>query len=141
VEFHLCPVSMDPPLLLVCVDKQSRTLPALRYSQAFVVNILAEGADEISQRFASKHPAKFAGLRWVPSLVGAPVLADHVIAHAECRLHRAVDAGDHEVLFGRIEHGLVYDRSPLVYYRRSYATWPAMSTDSGDPGRHLTCME
>src|SRR6266536_4037747 len=62
----VCSVSANPPLLLVCVDKRSQTLPSIQTSGAFVVNFLVAGREELSNRFASKDPDKLAGVAWEP---------------------------------------------------------------------------
>jgi flavin reductase (DIM6/NTAB) family NADH-FMN oxidoreductase RutF len=97
-------VSADPPLLLVCVDKRSQTLPSLRDCGAFVVNFLVHGRDAISNVFASKTEDKFLGLHWEASAVanGAPILVNDVLAYAECTVEREIDAGDHVILLGLI---------------------------------------
>lgn len=120
-------VSADPPLLLVCVGKGSRSLPALQQAQSFVVHFLDDSASELSSVFASRSQDKFAGLAWSPSEVanGAPVLREGVVAHAECRTHAEVDAGDHVILVGRIERGERRSGRPLMYYERQYGSWPA----------------
>lgn len=122
----LCSVSADPPLLLVCVDKQSQTLPAMQASNGFVVNFLAAGREVISNRFASKDPDKFSGLKTQPSQIagGAPILVDDVVAYAECVKHEVIEAGDHWIFVGRVEGGAVPGGTPLMYYRRTYAAWP-----------------
>ena len=124
-------VSADPPLLLVCVDKGSQTLPALQSACGFVVNFLAAGRGDLSNRFASKHTNKFEDVVWRPSEIcgGAPILADDVIAYAECLTEQVVEAGDHFIFVGRIEGGVVTDGAPLMYFRRCYAAWP-----SAEPG-------
>jgi flavin reductase (DIM6/NTAB) family NADH-FMN oxidoreductase RutF len=125
----ICSVSASPPLLLVCVDKRSQTLASIREAGSFVVNFLAAGREELSDRFAAKHPDKLAGVAWEPSRIaaGAPMLVDDVVAVAECVVTHEVDAGDHWVFIGGIEAGAVYERVPLLYYRRSYAAWPKPS--------------
>jgi flavin reductase (DIM6/NTAB) family NADH-FMN oxidoreductase RutF len=122
----ICSVSASPPLLLVCVDKRSQTLPAIRSAGSFVVNFLAAGREELSDRCASKRPDKLAGVAWQPSAIagGAPILVDDVVAVAECLVVREIDAGDHCIFIGGIEAGAVYERVPLMYYRRAYAPWP-----------------
>jgi flavin reductase (DIM6/NTAB) family NADH-FMN oxidoreductase RutF len=122
----ICSVSASPPQLLVCVDKRSQTLSAIRGARSFVVNILAAGREALSDRFASKHHDKLAGVTWEPSRVagGAPVLVDDVVAAAECLVTKEIDAGDHWIVVGTIEAGTVHDRVPLMYYRRVYASWP-----------------
>lgn len=119
-------LSTDPPLMLVSVDKTSRTLPALRHTGAFVVNFLKSGSESISNLFASKADDKFGGLQWSPAAGArqAPVLAQHCVAYAACIVTDTVDAGDHVIFIGRVEDGAVLGGAPLMYYRRTYAAWP-----------------
>jgi flavin reductase (NADH) len=122
----LCAVSLEPPLLLFCLDKRSGSLPAILETKAFVVNFLAAGRGELATRFASPTADKFAGTRWepAPAAKGAPVLVDDNIAHAECTLEQAIEAGDHFVLIGHIEEASCNGGTPLMYLRRTYAAWP-----------------
>src|SRR5688500_4762464 len=85
-------VSTDPPLVLVCIDKSSRTLPALLHSRAFAINFLSAGREALSNRFASKEPDKFAGLSFRPSSVakGAPIFHEDIVACAECNVTQTV---------------------------------------------------
>ncbi len=119
-------LSLDPPLMLISVDKTSRTLAALQHRKAFAINFLRSGADAVSTLFASKADDKFAGLAWKASQLagGSPLLVDHSVAIAECRLHDAFEAGDHHVFIGRVEGGSVLGGVPLMYYKRTYAAWP-----------------
>lgn len=118
-------VSMDPPMLLVCVALTSETLPVLRNAKRFVVNFLKSGEDPISNRFARKGSDKFDGIE-VHDHDGLPVLAEHTIAHAVCTTEFEVEAGDHIVLIGRVTHGDVSESgvAPLLYYQSKYAPWP-----------------
>jgi flavin reductase (DIM6/NTAB) family NADH-FMN oxidoreductase RutF len=118
-------VSADPPMLLVCVDKGSQTLPALRHSRSLVVHVLAENGREASDLFASKAEAKFEGLSWRPAALagGAPVLEDVALAHAECRVVQHVEAGDHWIVVARVEAAEVHGRRPLLYQRGTYSVW------------------
>jgi len=122
----VCAVSLEPPLLLFCLDKRSGSLPAIFESKAFVVNFLAAGRGDLATRFASPTADKFAGTRWEPSQVakGAPVLVDDNIACAECSLSQVVDAGDHFIFIGHIQAGASNGGTPLMYLRRTYASWP-----------------
>jgi flavin reductase (DIM6/NTAB) family NADH-FMN oxidoreductase RutF len=124
----VCPVSLAPPLLLVCVDRSARTLPVLRASAGFVVIFLAAGSHGLSEFFAGKQSDLFREVRWEPAAAagGAPVLVDHVVAHAECRITDQIEAGDHWVLIARVESASVRERQPLLYRRRRYASWPAV---------------
>ncbi|WP_037842496.1 flavin reductase family protein [Streptomyces sp. NRRL F-5126] len=121
----LSAVSMDPPLLLVCVDRRSRTLPALAATGAFVVNVLAEGADEVAMAFAGKSPRKFDAVRWTPSLLagGAPVLSGGCLGQAECVTVRSFDAGDHRILIGRMENVTTFPVRPLLYHNRAFSVF------------------
>jgi flavin reductase (NADH) len=122
----ICAVSLEPPLLLICIDKQSGSLPAFLESRSFVVNFLAAGRGELATRFASKGGDRFANVRWEPSRAagGAPVLVDDNVAHADCVLAQTVEAGDHVLLLGHIEGGSSNGGIPLMYLRRTYAAWP-----------------
>ena len=123
-------VSVDPPLVLVCLDQGSNTLSAIQRSGAFVVNFLAAAEAALSDRFASKGDDKFAALAYQPSVVaaGAPILADRVVGHAECLVHAEVPLGDHIAVVGRVEAGeAIPNAAPLMYFRRTYAPWPATS--------------
>jgi len=121
-------VSREPPLLLVCVEQTSRTLPAIRHSGAFVVNVIEAAQAAVARHFSSKVEDKFAALRWRSGAGGAPVLHEHSLAWAECRVEREIDAGDHVVVIGEIIHGGVSEhgeRAPLAYFRRSFGRFVA----------------
>jgi flavin reductase (DIM6/NTAB) family NADH-FMN oxidoreductase RutF len=123
-------VSLDPPLLLVCVDRTSRTLPALRHARAFAVNVLEAGQSRLARHFASKAEEKFAELAWRPGRDGMPILHDHCIAWAECRTRREIEAGDHLILVGEVVHGgAEEDRASLVYVRRGFGSVAALAPD------------
>ncbi len=125
-------VSADPPLLLVSVDKRSSTLPALQTTRKFVVNFLKQDRGPISDRFASKMTDKFDGVAWRPAANGMPVLHDDVLAWAECSLAQEVDSGDHILFIGSVENGEppAPGSQPLMYFRRTYASWPGPDGDS-----------
>ncbi len=115
-----CSLSLDPSLCMVGVDLRTESLPSIRESGAFAVNILAEGQDEISQRFASKAPDKFAGVPFRDGeVVGAPII-DGALAWIECRVHEILPGGDHIVLIGEIEGGDAREGTPLLYFRGTY---------------------
>lgn len=130
----VCSVSADPPLLLVCVDRNSQTLPALRHSRRFVVNFLTAGRADLSDRFAGKDSAKFDGLAWRPASNGMPWLHEDTIAHAVCTITDEVDAGDHLIFIGLVEDGEPpqADSQPLMYFRRTYGTWPLPGNEASD---------
>jgi flavin reductase (DIM6/NTAB) family NADH-FMN oxidoreductase RutF len=123
----ICSVSLDPPLMLVCVDRRSGSLRAIRHSNGFVVNFLGKDAASVSQVFASPENDKFGAVEWQPNEeTGLPVLNADALAYADCRLEREILAGDHAIVIGCIRDGGVPDPShrPLLYWRRQYASWP-----------------
>ncbi len=121
----LCSVSAEPPLMLVCVDKKSNTLPAIRHGERFAVNYLAAGREQVARLFASKEPDKFSAVAWRPAENGMPWLHEASIALAECTVVQEVDAGDHVVFIGHVDGGRPPQSGsrPLVYFRRTYGTY------------------
>lgn len=122
----VCSVSMAPPSLLICVNKRNGTLDAIRDSGGFVVNLLPEGRHTMSDLFASSSAHKFVGVRWEPSpTLGLPILAEHMLAYAECELHTEIIAGTHAILIGVVHSSgrASGETGPLVYYDRTYGRW------------------
>ncbi|TXI36511.1 MAG: flavin reductase [Mycobacterium sp.] len=115
-------LSLDPPLVLFCPTKMSRSWQAIEASGKFCVNILTEGQRDTCVRFGSREPDKFAGVDWHPSPLGSPVL-DHSLAYIDCTVHSVHDGGDHFVVFGRV-HSLselpTVPPRPLLFYRGEY---------------------
>jgi flavin reductase (DIM6/NTAB) family NADH-FMN oxidoreductase RutF len=115
-------LSLDPRLLLICVDNRSATLAAIEACGAFVVNILGEAQRELAQRFASRVEDKFAGVAWHPGDTGSPVL-EQTLAHAECRVFRLVEGGDHTIVIGEVVAAAAEDAVPLLYFRGRYGVY------------------
>ena len=118
-----CAVSLDPPLVLVCIDKGSNTLPALRESGGFTVNFLAGGREHLAVLYASKAEGKFDGISWIRPEIpeGGPILDEDSAAYAVCVTRQAIEAGDHWVFIGEVRDGRVIEgRLPLVYHRRAF---------------------
>lgn len=114
-------VSMDPPLVMVCLKRDSRTLAALSQARTFCVNILAAEQGDLAYRFAkSGADDRFALTAVEAGICGAPLLTGCVAA-VECELHAAHDGGDHEILVGRVLRTLTDEtKSPLVYVRGGF---------------------
>jgi flavin reductase (DIM6/NTAB) family NADH-FMN oxidoreductase RutF len=112
-------VSLLPPMVLVCVDKKTDSHPHFVPGGAFVVNLLAQDQQDVSQRFATRAIDKFAGVEWKIGALGAPVLAG-TIGHMECRVAHSYDGGDHTIFVGEIESAAATDGQPLVYFRGAY---------------------
>ena len=114
-------LSLDPPLVLFCPTKVSRSWQAIEASGHFCVNILHEKQKEVSARFGSKEPDKFAGIDWSPSKLGSPVIRD-TLAHIECTVHSVQDGGDHLSFSARCSPCRTYRTKPrpLLFYRGEY---------------------
>jgi 3-hydroxy-9,10-secoandrosta-1,3,5(10)-triene-9,17-dione monooxygenase reductase component len=114
-------VSMDPPLVMVCLKRDSRTLAALSQARTFCVNILASDQGDLAYRFAkSGADDRFALTAVEAGVCGAPRLAG-VTAAVECELHAAHDGGDHEILVGRVLRVVTDEtKAPLVYVRGGF---------------------
>jgi 3-hydroxy-9,10-secoandrosta-1,3,5(10)-triene-9,17-dione monooxygenase reductase component len=119
-------LSTEPPLVLVSLDRSSRTLAVIRRSRRFVVNVVKAGSEDLSSRFATKADDKFEGVRWIGSDVarGVPILVDAASAFIECDVSEVIEGGDHVMFIGSVEGGRVVGGPPLLYYRRTYAAWP-----------------
>jgi len=115
-------LSLNPRLLLICVNAASATLSAIQEQGVFAVNILAEQQRELAQRFASRLPDKFAGVEWQPGATGAPLMAGS-LAHAECRVYRVYEGGDHVVILGEVVAAAASDAVPLLYFRGRYGVY------------------
>jgi flavin reductase (DIM6/NTAB) family NADH-FMN oxidoreductase RutF len=115
-------VSLDPPLVLVCLAKTASSCPAFSAAPHFVVNILAEDQRHVSAAFASRSGAKFDAVAWAPRTTGAPVL-DGVAAWIDCVTHDVVDGGDHVILIGRVVDYAHGPQRPLGYCRGAYVTF------------------
>jgi flavin reductase (NADH) len=123
-----CSVSLDPPLLLVCLNRNSRVLSALVDRGEFIVNFLRDSRESTSSLFASSTTNRFETAVWQPSRRGGlPLLSADTIAYAECAVTGVVDAGDHAIVIGAAVDGTVHDDAigPLMYWRRRYGRWPA----------------
>jgi flavin reductase (DIM6/NTAB) family NADH-FMN oxidoreductase RutF len=114
-----CSVSLNPPLVLACIEKTTGSHAAIRDSGVFAVGILAAGQDDLSERFSLPSPDKFDGVSCRVGLAGVPVLTDALVA-LECRVENAFDGGDHTIFVGSVENVSIRDGEPLVYFHGSY---------------------
>jgi len=112
-------LSLEPPLVLVCVDHKAQSYPALKDNRGFAVNVLSTDHEVISRRFASTRLDKFDGVPYQMSALGLPLLGG-ALAHIECvTVNRHVE-GDHTIFVGRVEAGATADGEPLLYHRGKY---------------------
>jgi flavin-dependent trigonelline monooxygenase, reductase component len=109
-------VSLDPPLILFCIDRRAASYDAFTTAAGYAVHILGSHQQEIAKRFASKSAHKFANLRIRRSATGAAILDD---AHAvlDCAAHEVVAAGDHAVIIARVNAFAIEDKRPLGFYQ------------------------
>lgn len=112
-------VSLDPPLVLVCVSHKSQSFPALRDGGKFAVNVLRESGEAVSRRFATTRLDKFDGVAYTLSPLGLPLLED-ALAHVECMTVSAYPEGDHTIFVGRVEGARADSGHPLLYFRGQY---------------------
>lgn len=112
-------VSLDPPLVLVCLAKTASSFPVFSAATHFAVSVLAAEQKDVSALFASKSPDKFAGAPWQLGPAGSPVISG-AAAWFDCTRHEVVEAGDHVILIGHVSGFGTRDVAPLGYCRGAY---------------------
>ncbi|MGV9667204.1 3-hydroxy-9,10-secoandrosta-1,3,5(10)-triene-9,17-dione monooxygenase reductase subunit [Nocardia niigatensis] len=114
-------LSLDPPLVLFCPTKESRSWAAIERNGSFAVNMLAEEQQPACARFGSREPDKFAGIDWHTSELNLPVL-DGALATIQCTVDNVLDGGDHYIVIGRVQALSESTDSgrPLLFYRGQY---------------------
>ena len=116
----LASVSLDPPLVLACVQHDADTYACIEESRSFAINVLRADQERIARRFATfEIDRKFEGIAWHTEATGAPVL-DDALAWVDCRVYDSHIAGDHTIYVGEVTAGDAAEGSPLVYYRSGY---------------------
>ena len=115
-----CSVSLDPPLVLVCVARSATSYPAFAACERFAVSVLRAEQTELASRFARKGEDKFGGGGFVPGGTGQPVVAG-ALAVAECAATSRFDAGDHVILVGRVLRADATEGTPAVYFNRNFS--------------------
>jgi flavin reductase (DIM6/NTAB) family NADH-FMN oxidoreductase RutF len=116
-----CSVSLRPALVQVCVDHDASLYAALRNATRYGVSILAAEQEALSRRFATADSTRrFDGIGYRRGESGV-VLLDDALAHLECRVVAAHDAGDHTMFVGEVESATARSARPLLYYRGGYA--------------------
>ena len=115
-------VSLDPPLLLVCVDRAADFHAVLSRADRFALSVLASDQEDLSRRFAAE-PAhdRFAGVAHRLGRDGLPLLTG-AVAHIVCSKGAAYEAGDHTIFVGQVSAGELFEGRPLIHYRSRYTT-------------------
>jgi len=112
-------VSLDPPLILICIDKKASLHDHLKEGGHFAVNILADDQEIISRRFASKEADRFEGLGYREGGTGSPLL-NGALASMECSIVHVYSGGDHTIIVGEVLATEVIEGGPLAYFRGGY---------------------
>ncbi len=115
-----CSVSLDPPLVLICIEKSASVYEALTTAPGFVVNILSARQEQIARRFSIVDVDRFQGVGFTRSSNGYAILED-ILAVIECRRLALHQAGDHTIIVGEVEATRAESGTPLLYYRGGYA--------------------
>lgn len=117
-------ISLDPPLVGFFLGNTSGSGEGIKNAGHFCVNVLGDSQLELCGLMASKADDKFSGVQWTPALgTGAPVLPD-ILAVIDCKLDSVVEAGDHDLYIGRVQHlDTIADGEPMVFYKGQYGTF------------------
>jgi len=119
-------VSLDPPLVLVCLDKTSRTRGLILEKGTLAVNVLSARDEEVSRSFSRRGLKPFATLDHEQGDTGNPLLGS-AIAWIECRLVQMVEAGDHDIFIGEVIACEARPGDPLLYYDQTYRSLKDLS--------------
>ncbi len=123
-------LSLDPPLVALAPAKSSTSWPRIARAGSFCVNVLSEGQADVCRNFAVSGGDKFVGVSWhSASLGGAPVI-EGSLAWVDCELELVHDAGDHELVIGRVLELGLGEGSPLLYYRSGFGQLSELEADS-----------
>lgn len=114
-------VSMEPPQILVCINKSADTGDAVLEGKSFAINILKADQQEISNQFAggASQEERFANVKWHKGETGSPVI-DDALASIECTVVEQVLAGTHWVVIGEVQNVQCRSGEPLMYYNSAY---------------------
>ncbi len=115
-----CSLSLDPPLVLVCIDHSASMFDSLATANEFIVNILSERQEPLARRFSGPHPNRFDRIGYTRSASGIAIL-DDVLGYLECKRIAAHEGGDHCIYVGQVEDASSSEGRPLLYYRGGYA--------------------
>lgn len=112
-------VSLEPPLVLICIDYRSAILQRFRLAAHFGINVLTSMQRELSNRFATKPDDRFEGLAWHPGSSGVPLI-DSSLAAFECVTRQVIDAGDHAIFLGEVVAAESGTGEPLLFFESAY---------------------
>ena len=114
-------LSLEPPLVLICIDRRASVYADLKEGSCFAVNVLAQDQESVSRRFASRDEDRFKGIGYREGKTGAPLI-EGALAFIECRVVHSYAGGDHTIFVGQVEASEVSDGKPLLYFRGGYSS-------------------
>jgi flavin reductase (DIM6/NTAB) family NADH-FMN oxidoreductase RutF len=113
-------LSLEPPLVLVAVDKRAGSYAEINANGCYAISILSREHEEVSRRFSTPGPKEFSGFKWKTAVTGAPILED-ALGYVDCRLYEILPGGDHDIFIGEIVAGEARDDGhPLLYFSGKY---------------------
>ncbi|PYP54783.1 MAG: flavin reductase [Gemmatimonadetes bacterium] len=115
-----CSLSLDPPLVLICIEHSASVHEALTTAPGFAVNILSARQEQIARRFSIVDIERFEGVGFTRSSSGYAIL-DDILGLIECRRVALHEGGDHTIIVGEVEATRIEIGTPLLYYRGGYA--------------------
>ncbi|WPY01371.1 Flavin reductase family domain protein [Candidatus Trichorickettsia mobilis] len=114
-------VSLSPPLILFCLNKNAGSIAAFQSSSVFAISILAANQVEISKHFSTSQPNKFSSINYqIGKITSCPLIID-AVCWVECKKYQEYEGGDHLIFVGEVLNTTINnDRQPLVYFSRNY---------------------
>jgi len=112
-------VSLEPPLVLICIDYRSAILQRFRRATHYGINILTAMQRDLSNRFATKPDDRFDGLQWQPGVTGVPLI-DGALATFECQTRQVIESGDHAIFLAEVVAAGTGTGEPLLYFDSGY---------------------
>jgi flavin reductase (DIM6/NTAB) family NADH-FMN oxidoreductase RutF len=115
----LTSVSLDPPLILICIDKNAQSYRCFRKGCCFAVNILSQNQEDLSRKFAKSEPSKFDGVAYRRGVTGCAIV-ESTIAFMECEIVEEYPGGDHTIFLGEVKESGMSPGSPLLFFKGAY---------------------
>jgi flavin reductase (DIM6/NTAB) family NADH-FMN oxidoreductase RutF/DNA-binding GntR family transcriptional regulator len=122
-------LSLDPPMMVACLNKSVPTSDAVSRAGGYVVNVLGQGSEHLAAQFAAPSPDKFAGVAVHRGTLGLPILSD-ALAHIECRVVEEVVGGTHTIFLGAVQRASAQDGRPLTYFRGGFGRFEFARDDA-----------
>ena len=117
-------LSLNPPLVVISVDKGATCYACFEMQNGFTVNFLSEEQEDVSRRFATKGVDKFADLHWRAGTNGAAII-DGALGYVECKIIECHDGGDHTIVVGEIVNAGASGERPLLFFKGKYQRLPS----------------